>query len=166
MVRVIKLYNPNWLIIENVPGIINMELDTVLSDLENEVYTCQTFNIPACGVDAKHRRARIWIVANSTKQRRGTQCNRLQKPAKFTRRSEDVSNSKETMCEQSGNTRTGRAGFTDSCRWLPEPNVGRVVARVPRRVDRLKSLGNAVVPQIPEIIGRAILEVERNIRNI
>lgn len=42
--------------------------------------------------------------------------------------------------------------------WLPEPDVGRVANGVPRRVDRLGSLGNAVVPQIPEIIGHAILQ--------
>ena len=44
--------------------------------------------------------------------------------------------------------------------WLTEPDVGRVADGVPRRVDRLKALGNAVVPQIPEMIGRAILQVE------
>jgi DNA (cytosine-5)-methyltransferase 1 len=38
--------------------------------------------------------------------------------------------------------------------------VGRVANGVPNRVDRLKGLGNAVVPQIPEIIGRAILDIE------
>lgn len=42
--------------------------------------------------------------------------------------------------------------------WLAEPRVGRVADGVPRRVDRLKALGNAVVPQIPEMIGYAILE--------
>jgi DNA (cytosine-5)-methyltransferase 1 len=41
--------------------------------------------------------------------------------------------------------------------WLPEPNVGRVAHGVSARVDRLRSLGNSVVPQIPEIIGRAIM---------
>lgn len=42
--------------------------------------------------------------------------------------------------------------------WAVEPDVGRVAHGVPSRVDRLKSLGNAVVPQIPELIGRAILK--------
>ncbi len=42
--------------------------------------------------------------------------------------------------------------------WRVEPDVGRVAHGVPNRVDRLRALGNAVVPQIPEIIGRAILE--------
>ena len=52
---------------------------------------------------------------------------------------------------------TGRRG---SETWSVEPDVGRVAHGVPSRVDRLKALGNAVVPQIPEIIGRAILEAE------
>lgn len=41
--------------------------------------------------------------------------------------------------------------------WGPEPDVGRVADGVPSRVDRLRALGNAVVPQIPELIGNAIL---------
>ena len=45
--------------------------------------------------------------------------------------------------------------------WAVEPDVGRVANGIPKRVDRLKGLGNAVVPQIPEIIGRAIMEIER-----
>jgi DNA (cytosine-5)-methyltransferase 1 len=45
--------------------------------------------------------------------------------------------------------------------WRVEPNVGRVAHGIPNRVDRLRALGNAVVPQIPEIIGRAIMESQR-----
>jgi len=48
-----------------------------------------------------------------------------------------------------------------SDQWLVEPDVGRVAHGVPARVDRLRGLGNAVVPQIPEMIGRAILEAEK-----
>lgn len=43
--------------------------------------------------------------------------------------------------------------------WAVEPPVGRVADGVPRRVDRLRSLGNAVVPQVAEWIGRRIMEV-------
>jgi DNA (cytosine-5)-methyltransferase 1 len=45
--------------------------------------------------------------------------------------------------------------------WSIEPDVGRVANGVPQRVDRLKGLGNAVVPQIPELIGRAIMQAEK-----
>lgn len=46
--------------------------------------------------------------------------------------------------------------------WYAEPTVGRVADGVPFRVDRLRGLGNAVVPQIPEIIGRAIMSAITN----
>jgi hypothetical protein len=44
--------------------------------------------------------------------------------------------------------------------WGVEPDVGRVAHGVPARVDRLRALGNAIVPQIAEIIGHAIMEIE------
>ena len=72
--------------------------------------------------------------------------------------------------EETGNTessRKGREELPTRCgersqpgNWLPEPSVGRVANGVPRRVDRLKQLGNAVVPQIPEVIGRFIMAIE------
>ncbi len=45
--------------------------------------------------------------------------------------------------------------------WAIEPNVGRVANGIPNRSHRLKGLGNAVVPQIPELIGRAIMQANR-----
>lgn len=45
--------------------------------------------------------------------------------------------------------------------WATEPDVGRVAHGVPSRVDRLRCLGNAVVPQVVELIGRAIMEMEK-----
>jgi DNA (cytosine-5)-methyltransferase 1 len=46
--------------------------------------------------------------------------------------------------------------------WELEPNVGRVANGIPKRVDRLKGLGNSLVPVIPFIIGNSILETEEN----
>ena len=60
--RIIKELKPRWVIGENVPGIITTYLDTVLSDLESENYEIATFNLPACGFDAPHRRERIFVV--------------------------------------------------------------------------------------------------------
>ena len=45
-------------------------------------------------------------------------------------------------------------------RWLPEPGVGRVTAGIPDRTSRLKALGNSLIPQMPELIGRAIMAIE------
>ena len=60
---------------------------------------------------------------------------------------------------QDADTNSGshEGGRTAPCQWKPEPSVGRVVNGVPRRMDRLKALGNAVVPQVVEQIGLAIM---------
>jgi DNA (cytosine-5)-methyltransferase 1 len=50
---------------------------------------------------------------------------------------------------------------SDGRRWAAEPDVGRVAHGVPGRVDRLRALGNAVVPQVVEVIGRQLLAEDR-----
>ena len=65
MCRVIHELRPTWVVGENVPGIVNLALDEVLADLEAEGYESQCFNIPACGVDAPHKRHRIAILAHA-----------------------------------------------------------------------------------------------------
>jgi len=80
MLRVIRETRPRWIIGENVAGIVNMALDQVHADLEVEDYEVETIIIPACAVDAAHRRDRCWIVAHSKRygqpagsERRGTE---------------------------------------------------------------------------------------------
>ena len=65
MLRVIEALRPRWVVGENVAGIINMALDTVLSDLEIQGYQARAFIIPACAVDAPHRRDRAAILAHA-----------------------------------------------------------------------------------------------------
>lgn len=65
MLRVIEELRPAWVVGENVAGIVNMALDTALSDLEAKGYAAGAFIIPACAVDAPHRRDRCVIVANT-----------------------------------------------------------------------------------------------------
>ncbi len=69
MLRVIDQARPTWVLGENVPGIITLELDRVLSDLERIGYACRPFVVPACALDAFHRRDRVWIVANAVRGR-------------------------------------------------------------------------------------------------
>lgn len=67
MLRVVSEAKPDWVIGENVGGFINMGLDDCISDLENQGYEVQAFVIPACAVNAPHRRDRVWIVAHAIK---------------------------------------------------------------------------------------------------
>jgi len=73
MLRVIREIKPRFVVGENVGGLITwnegMVFDEVLSDLENEGYEVQAFIIPACAVNAPHRRDRVWIIANNQSER-------------------------------------------------------------------------------------------------
>ena len=62
MFAIVKHKKPTWVIVENVGGFVNVALDDVCLNLEAEGYATQSFIIPACGVEAPHRRDRIWII--------------------------------------------------------------------------------------------------------
>ena len=189
MYRLIKAIRPRWVIAENVYGHISVGLDQVLSDLEGINYTWWTFIVPACAVDAPHRRDRLWVI--SKKDDTNPNSWRLHREEKHQHRetepldreigdagqvcevlarSSDSSNGNSAdVAYADGNgrnkgrqrvTKTGSNGAIRNSWWAVEPAVGRVAHGIPRRVDRLKGLGNAVVPQIPEQIGYAILEAE------
>lgn len=191
MLRVIRELQPRWVVGENVAGIVNMALDTVLADLENEGYTVQAFIIPACAVDAPHRRDRCAIIgygkdvarAESVRLQRMWPCGEqisIPRPEKAqSERCCDVlsdtdhrsralrGNWELPAVEETQGQRTnhgGRAPEYVTGEWWPaEPNVGRVANGVPSRVDRLKCLGNAVVPQQFYPIFQAIADIERGI---
>lgn len=145
MLRVISELRPTWVVGENVAGIVNMALDQVYADLENASYTVQALIIPACAVDAPHRRDRCAIVAHYNEVRcdlRGspgkriygdapcdetdpggkdvanTDCNRLEKPWK------------QGLQEKSG------ISITDNGWRTTEPRLGGVVDGFSDWMDR------------------------------
>jgi DNA (cytosine-5)-methyltransferase 1 len=247
--RLVKEIRPTWGIFENVAGHITMGLDEVLSDLEAEDYAARPFVIPACGVDAPHRRDRVWIVAHANSEGQSDVPQHEQWVARATTMGDTMRDGRlatevgtvtgeasdsgsegqglafqsarasgrehgeglETDTEQSANVgdtqrsrqsgdngrRSGQepengrkdVAYTSSQRlqgraeeqahrvgdlqgqsersgenradfWAAEPSVGRVANGVSNRSHRIKALGNAVVPQIPEQIGRIIKQLE------
>jgi DNA-cytosine methyltransferase len=62
MYAIVKSKKPTWVIVENVGGFVNVALDDVCLDLETQGYATQSFIIPACSVEAPHKRDRIWIL--------------------------------------------------------------------------------------------------------
>ena len=183
--RLIQEIRPDWVIGENVAGIINLGLDTVLADLEGKNYAVQTFLIPACALNAPHRRDRVWIVAHTNENGESRMdeqrlsaadpnSRRYEQDKKISARGNTVINGSDNVAYPESSGLEGwqvrgvdeqtQPRFGEGCRsvtshWRSEPDVGRVAHGVPRRVDRLRQLGNAVVPQIPEIIGKAIMEI-------
>ena len=179
MVRVIAEARPTWIIGENVRGLVTMELDRVLSDLEGINYSCWPVIIPACAVDAKHRRDRIWILATDSRRNDGTKSERQYERAEVGCGSgkdgldagEDVANDDGKRSEKQfgqnqletllGKGPLGRCNESGNwCQWPVEPDVGRVAHGISRRVDRLKGLGNAIVPQVAAELMRMIMSIE------
>ena len=175
MLRVVSEVHPTWIIGENVAGIINLALDQVLSDLEAEGYACQAFVISACGVDAPHKRNRVWILAysrcsNGKTRHANRMGNESWRGKKKIALSSSVKNVPNAECIHDDSTRYGTSKdggkqstkaeiFRNGCNWLPEPDVDRMADGIPRRMDRLKALGNAIVPQVVAPIMETIKKI-------
>ncbi len=243
VVRCLEILQPTWGLFENVPGLIGLGLDQVLTDLESLGYETGTLCVPACAVDAPHLRQRLWIVAYAGRERRqqdarGTHGDEGQDEGRSSaqtdeldghgegRRARDVADTESQRCGEArtdsqrstertprsfmadadtkrrhgwtGQQRTGRREqFTDGGQadadthgeparraakprqeyrdWETEPAMGelvngvsgrlvrfggRVVKRAAQRKEKLKALGNAIVPKIAEEIGRMILTAD------
>ena len=239
MFGIIRTSRPTWILAENVAGHVSMGLDEVLADLESEDYAVQPIIVPACAVDAPHRRDRVWILANAKSDRlqgrtqskdgeryfeqdgttnkpSGTSSGdsswilgNAQRDSKGRAYGSESGRSKrerkdENIIERDEVGRDSRnasreIAFADSMReglsrfgqskafskswqsrefnessgknrdykrnennWSAEPDLCRVAHGIPRRVDRLRGLGNAIVPQVAYEIIRAIIEADES----
>jgi DNA (cytosine-5)-methyltransferase 1 len=171
MLSLIKKHRPAWVIGENVVGYISMGLDEVLSDLEGADYATRAFDIPACAVGADHIRHRVWILAyaesagewrevGNLRQKNGRQDCEL-----FLKSDGAIALSSDTngfgKLQSQGRKQDFWRWIGNSLGWEPEPGMDRVAYGLPNQLDRTSALGNAVVPQIPELIGNAILQSMR-----
>ena len=200
MLRVIATIKPTYVVGENVTGIIGLALDTVLSDLEAQDYTTETFIIPACSKNAWHRRDRVWIVAYANsigrqdeqkengqsihngnwndkieKQGRGEQQCRTGKSSvndteKAKERGRFFQDTNSPRLEEHKLLDTGLLerpsgnGTPVKEQWAVEPELGRVAHGIPDRMDRLKGLGNAIVPQVAYEIFKSLEAVDWHFR--
>ncbi len=209
--QIITRKRPTYAVLENVYGHIGLGLDTVLLDLEAEGYTTRTFVVPACSVNAPHRRDRLWIIAKNVGNTSSSRLNRFdrrrtgeesenrctdvahsdgkglegRKDSRNFAEEGQIYNEQSTRCsdrttvaysdsqrgscrstwredaEDVGQSSRGEGNYRSRVEaWEFEPNVGRVANGIPKRVDRLRGLGNAIVPQIAMQIGLTIKEME------
>ena len=140
--RIIGEVRPLFVIVENVAALLGRGIGIILGDLAALGYDCQWHCIPASSVGLPHLRDRAWIIAHD-REKRGE---RFQQ--------ETLSALRRIPWRE--NER--RAAL-----WLDRPDIytPRLCDSGNGISDELGALGNAVVPQIPEIIGRAIIEAER-----
>jgi DNA (cytosine-5)-methyltransferase 1 len=162
--RIIGEFRPRYVVVENVAALLGRGLDDVLGDLAALGYDAEWHCIPASAVGAPHRRDRLWLVADTLSlwklQSQGRERDERGWIGDGSQDVADASRARLSIAwpESLGaNWEQVRRLPAASGGWATEPDVGRVAHGVPSRVDRLRALGNAVVPQIPEIIGRAIM---------
>jgi DNA (cytosine-5)-methyltransferase 1 len=180
--RVIGELRPQYVFVENVPALLNRGLGRVLGDLAQIGYDAEWDCVPASAVGAPHRRDRIWLVGypnglpgSSPGELKG-RSEALARSKKVERPFGSGGGSREKVADPNGEGSQGHRGSLKGSRersfaqgrlapggptfWTTEPDVGRMVNGVPHRVDRLKALGNALVPQVAEWVGRRVMEWE------
>ena len=156
-VRCLRAVRPRFVLVENVPGLLVRGMGDVLGELADLGYDAEWGCVPACAFGAPHSRERVFLFAYADQERRWGWGDRLPSPTRS-------SHWKATQ---------GKSEWQDVERWLrafaqdsyggefTAPGRERVAHGVPGRVDRIRALGNAVVPQVAEWIGRRIMEVAK-----
>lgn len=141
MRRIIGEAKPRFVLIENVARLCADGLYTVLTDLDSLGFDAEWHCIPGFAVGSPQVRDRVYVVAYSR--------------ALGHRRPGWVG---RWLCGAEEARRHGWQGEPQSDVQLwTEPSLDRVAYGVPGGVDGCRKLGNAVIPQIPELLGRAIL---------
>jgi len=187
MLRAIREIQPRWVVGENVRGLINwsggLVFEEVQTDLESEGYEVWAFILPACGVDAPHRRDRVWFVAYRESESSRRELLKRQRQREFRGR-----NSKG-VATHTNNERLQRRkefrGFVESrqyrnkqfARFIPPtwenfPTQPPICTRndgISSRLDgitfpkwrneSIKAAGNAIVPQVAFEIFKVIEEI-------
>lgn len=132
--RMVGVLRPRYVLVENTPGLLARGMGRVLGDLAALGYDAEWSVVSACAMGAPHTRERVFILAYPDRVR----CDR-----------------------RTRNVRpAGRAESPNGGEWGREPGVCRVAPRLPSRVDRVRGLGNAVVPQVAQWVGERIMAME------
>ena len=173
--RIVGVLRPRYVVVENTPGLLSGGFGRVLGDLAAIGYNAEWQTFPAAAVGAIHVRDRVWIVAYPGRERLqeglpgGPEAAATQRtggagpsldPVRVLRELHlhdprdarprmRVSPGRGLVCES---LRRGPAGVRD------ESPVCRVGGRVPHRVDRIRTIGNAVMPDVAEWVGHRIVE--------
>jgi DNA (cytosine-5)-methyltransferase 1 len=182
MLRAIHEIQPTFIVGENVPGLINwsrgLVFEEVQANLEIEGYEIIPFILPACGVNAPHKRERIWFIAYSTSRRKRKLLSTIKRdytPKKWSKNScgsekfagsgnasysECIGQQGQGWSKEQMHSKTygnGEANWSNSIsRWPTQSPICGRNDGLSHRVDRLHALGNAIVPQVALQIFKAI----------
>lgn len=144
--RIIGELRPSFAVVENPPALLGRGFGRVVGDLSTIGYDAEWQIVSAADVGAPHLRERIWVVAYPMREGLQGHAGNVEGETDWTREDGPVSPPRVFRGQQYLR------------RWMPEPPVARVAHGISKRVERIRALGNAAVPQIPEMIARWIIE--------
>jgi DNA (cytosine-5)-methyltransferase 1 len=164
--RIIRELGPRFVLLENVSALLTRGIGDVLGTLASIGYDSEYHCIPASYFGAPHRRDRIWIVANSRHWGRRDFGNAERGKDSQGKWPADT----DSTCRSSLQSEpvAKPIEWPDPPRidwWDSEPSVGRMADGIPRRMDRVKCLGNSVVPQVAEFIGKGIFQLAERLNH-
>ena len=153
MLRIIRVVRPRIVVVENVAALLIRGMDRVLGDLAESGYDARWSCLPCCAFGAPHSRERLFCIADTDSERLRT----------WRTRTSDETKSQHWQttpgrCEWSVMGRWLRDTFQDCYGDASPSDLQRVDEWFPTRVDRCGAVGNAVVPQVTEFIGRMIVD--------
>lgn len=149
MLRIIALTQPVWVLIENVPELINKGIDEVLTSLEEIDYASESIRMGAIDLGYPNKRERIWIVSNANGKRLETiHCKHVRPPERFPEVAYVFENDRP-------NERPKHLAH--------KPGLGRTIAGIPGGVvkHRIKAMGNAINVHCAELVIAAIIQTEQ-----
>lgn len=171
IMRLVDVLRPSFLFLENVPAITSRGLREVAEEITKRGYDSRWCTLSAAEVGAPHKRERWWLLAYASqlrcncwecnKQGRHIQNNEKWDSEKIQQTRDKREHRASKICailpnanskglqrqrQQPSRTSAKQQDISNTCWWSTEPAVGRVANGIPSRVDRIKGLGNAVVP--------------------
>jgi DNA (cytosine-5)-methyltransferase 1 len=154
--RVIREMGPPYVVVENSAALLTRGIGDVLGTLADLGYDAEWSLESACAVGAPHMRHRVFVLAYANG--RGLQASRGQRAV-----------DDERVCPRSPRAghlqaATVASGSERGSHWISEPNIPRMDHGISSRVDRNRALGNAVVPQVAEVVGRVLLQIHEEIK--
>lgn len=166
MRRIIGEMEPGIVVVENVPGLFVGEQPyglVIMGELNAMGYGVVSFTLSAGEVGALHKRERRIIVGFKVSDSSSVGLEE-QKISISNPKSDRLQGGDKQGClcegiSQEAESESARGSILSSRWWAVEPDVGRVAHGVPHRVDRLKGIGNAVVPQVAFEVGKMILKI-------
>jgi DNA (cytosine-5)-methyltransferase 1 len=186
LMRIVRLVEPRYVVLENVAAILNNGLDIVLGELAEAGFDAEWACIPASAVGACHQRDRWWLVAYPQSQQcHGDKSGNSEGAARATAQFRNCYGANASNTDDSGLQRQrrkhellessrkgpftwGRRGSMLNPEWggyLSKPVLCRGDDGLSGRVDRLKALGNAVVPQVAAIPLQRVIEIHAQTKN-